>query len=776
MSDDCAVPIPGAVESSCTEIFNTLKDKHATPEHPKKTLNLREEMFHIFISYRACEFDTSLVRELYSRIASQCRKAKRLPFMDKTVFPKSFKENDLSKQKLLNLFWDKETLADGKDWEGNGTRRGGGFIGAILQSLVFVPVLTKTGTLERMVDLPNKGRVDNVLLELTVAKFLCEYQSAVGQGEQGLSLWPCSLIFPIFGSDVTTECLTKCLSFCISRKTNEKAHEMLTRAGYTPDTKMLEDDSFANDENPHPWSVRSIVSFFFKMQGKKIVAGGQDRSSEKLQEKEILSIDLNECSERIFKVVENCIFSCKEMQVSRERINPLAAEMQNFLDDFFVGHFMHILNSNGIDSIRKVSQLDDHSMQLLSAQMATEFDSTEVKELCKLKDIVLKAQTRNESQALNQRLDNFFDKDASWSSALSSTCAVDLLMRKPFYLVVMIVGSAIFAIVGVYFLVFPTVYARSFPGSDGVQTMSNSLTSTAILCLVGAVGLGPICIGFSYLGSPKKGRYAAAYAFWLPLLIVQTAGYYADNANFTLCRYLSLETTESSVQECIIVYAIAFGIKELYFFACFAAVVFRQEYYYPFFTIGMVIVLSCNFFIYQYSQSTIFNLAVSAMVVILIFGLYITQRYSMRKTIRAATEQTQNDADTYDKAFKDYQSNAKRTGGLECLGVNWKQSNPGLIILPWEDSTFRKVVEQDCNDLERLYLLADLINLPFYKFIRTICSSKSSKSQASGLISSECNDFLRCPEYFQDPKVHLGPIKSTQRAIEKVQMNSKFLR
>jgi len=827
---DCAVSLPGVVEPGDTPTIENVKPQllSTLESHVHHdSLNIRKSMFHIFISYRVSEIDTNLVRVLYSSIISQCRNAKRIPFADETVFPKEYKENELAKEKLLNLFWDTETLADGRNWTGDGTRIGGGFIGAIMQSLVFVPVLT-TRTLTKMkkLDVTEKGQVDNVLLELTVAKFLCEYQNAIDQDQQRLSLWPCSFIFPIIGSDVPTEVSeANALNCRVSRKTNEKAFEMLTKAGYTPDKQaMLEGDSSATHEDPHPWSVLSIVRFFLKYQGKmitelrdgkvvegvsadvegelgKIQVNGDDekggavatkeeeKKSDKKRQSDPLTPsenllqqkEMNECSERILKLVVTCISSCKEMQVFRERSNPLASEMQNFLDEYFLGHFMHILNSNGVNSILKLSRLENHSIQLLSAKIATQLDSSEVEEFCKLRDVVLKAQTRKESQPLNQRLHDFFDQKASWSSALSSTCAVDLLMRKPFYLFVMIVGSAIFAIVGIYLLVFPTVYSRSFPGTDNVQTISNGLISTAILCLVGAVGIGPICIGFSYLGSPKKGRYAAAYAFWLPLLIVQTAGFVGDNANLTICKYFSLDTTAKSIQDCIIVYAVTFGIKELYFLSCFLAVVLRQELYWPFFTLGLCMVMSCNYFIYQYSQSSLFNIGITTIVIILVFGLYITQRYNMRKTIRDAQEKTKNDAKAYGDAFKFYKSrvenkngvDAMSNGSLKALDWSWKHSTPGMITLPWEDSKYRKAVEQSCNDLERLYALAELVNLPFHQLIDSMCSSKSHTNRPAGLASSECKDFLKRPAYAKDPEVYLGPIKSTERAIEKVHIVTK---
>jgi hypothetical protein len=453
--------------------------------------------------------------------------------------------------------------------------------------------------------------------------------------------------------------------------------------------------------------------------------------------------------------------------------------MQDFLDETFLGHIMPILNSNGVTSIRKLSQLDAHTMRLLSIQIANLQHSSEVDEFCKLKDVVTKAQGKKESHALNKRLSDFFDEEASWSTALNSTCAVDMLMRKKFYLFIMVVGSLLMAVVGLFLLLVPTVYTRTFPGSGSVETYSYNYTSTAVLCLVGAVGLGPICIGFSYWGSPKKGRYAAAYAFWFALLIVQSAGFVADNANRTICRFLSLDTSEQSIQNCILVYAVTFGVREIYFFATFLTIILRQEYYWICCSWGLCLVLSCNFFIYQYSVSSINNVAITVIAILLVLGLYILSQYKRHKKHVDAKVETEGDANEYQEAFDKYKKIAseavKTLENEENFFADAKMLQNEDLKNTWpllgstlESSASQIAVRQHSNDLERLYFLAEAVNTPFKNLIGSFCSSSNTAS----LATSECKRFLIAPQY-NDPKnppvVHLGPIKATQRAIEKVQ-------
>ena len=129
--------LPGGVDDTPESFENARSLSQA--------LNPRESMFHIFISYRVAS-DKVWVSKFYGNIRRKCQTREKeemgIPFAKETSFPQNFKSNDLADEKLLNVFWDAVTLADAKDWTGDGTRNGGGFIGAIVQSLVFVPVLS----------------------------------------------------------------------------------------------------------------------------------------------------------------------------------------------------------------------------------------------------------------------------------------------------------------------------------------------------------------------------------------------------------------------------------------------------------------------------------------------------------------------------------------------------------------------------------------------------------------------------------------------------------
>jgi hypothetical protein len=223
--------------------------------NPNFTLNPKKAMFHAFISYRSST-DSNAVGELFKRIAFDCRSGRQIPLREETKFLDNFSRNELANKKLMNLFWDKETLANGVDWTGDGRRVNGRFIGVLMQSLVFVPLLTcyfedkklsnesqgtkvsVSGSIgqmlvpidessavvssqpqENVTDIshysgqrlkPNDAKrddLDNFLLELAVVKFLWLYQKTKNQEHRG-SLWPCSFIFPIFGPNMKENILS----------------------------------------------------------------------------------------------------------------------------------------------------------------------------------------------------------------------------------------------------------------------------------------------------------------------------------------------------------------------------------------------------------------------------------------------------------------------------------------------------------------------------------------------------------------------------------------
>jgi hypothetical protein len=719
-----------------------------------------EGMFHVFISYRAAEFECGWVSKLYDTIClkatSSQREGRGVPLMERTKFPDLFNCDAFAQQKILNIFWDKACLADGYRWEGDGSKTGGGFIGAILQSMVFIPVLSsyvdeknveKTkGSIGQLLN-ANDDIQDNVLVEFIVAKFLNEYGRSSGDS----SLFPCSVVLPLILHEKVFSDSGK-LGESISMASNTKAFNVLKAAGYNPPPEMTNPHYLDPVAKQHPWSIRSVVKFFTAFQGVLTWKCGEgDR-------------DVTECSRRIMASILKKLSACKALTLQLENNNPLALELRQFIENGFMGHYMCCLNGHGVKSIRALSQLDEFCVQEISTEMALALNKSTVEQRCKLKQLVLDAKGSTRAQPLNTRLETFFDQDASWSTALTSTCAVDLLMRRQLFLFIMIAAPLLMITTGVYLLLTPVTYSRVFPSKVEPEAHTHRNISTAVLMIAAAIGLGPICIVCSYAGSPRKGRYALAYAVYLACFLVTIAGFYADDANMDYCRFNSFENDANSIQSCVTAYAIAFAVRAIFFFSMFLVTLKRQEHYWDGFCLGISVVLACNFIIYRMAQFSLSNVILSAAVIAVVVSLNTLVRFKRRKSLADAFQEVEEDAQQYQIAW----DAVRRSAGPTIM----THENTNTLPKMWCDSPHQPVeipgtkmqIRQDCSDFELLYFLAEFVNEPFNDMVTLWCSGKNIGDQ----LEHNFFDWKKTKIFGSPPNVIRGPIKSVQRSIEKV--------
>ena len=202
------------------------------------------------------------------------------PFQGETLFPREFEQCDEAKTSDFHVFLDTVCLKTGVNWQGTGELHGGGFIGAILQSLLFVPILSVKqkkssegfeelssapddnsfevldGSLGRLLRLNTKKETnpslcDNVLLELIIAKVLHDIggRSPASSGKT----YPCIKILPLLvGNKYIFDCV-KMLSSNPHHATNNKAIDVLKKAG-------LGDEDL--EKKVKSESVHSVVSWY----------------------------------------------------------------------------------------------------------------------------------------------------------------------------------------------------------------------------------------------------------------------------------------------------------------------------------------------------------------------------------------------------------------------------------------------------------------------------------------------------------------------------------
>jgi energy-converting hydrogenase Eha subunit C len=108
--------------------------------------------FHAMISYRVST-DATFVSNMHNAMNLIASQREDLRSLDDFPWPKEFKRAETTGSSGVRIFLDKECLLDGAQWEGN-LKGSGGFVGALLKSLVFVPVFSIcpgfTGSLGQM--------------------------------------------------------------------------------------------------------------------------------------------------------------------------------------------------------------------------------------------------------------------------------------------------------------------------------------------------------------------------------------------------------------------------------------------------------------------------------------------------------------------------------------------------------------------------------------------------------------------------------------------------
>ena len=212
-------------------------------------------------------------------------------------------------------------------------------------------------------------------------------------------------------------------------------------------------------------------------------------------------------------------------------------------------------------------------------------------------------------------------------------------------------------------------------------------------------------------------------------------------------------------------YAIAFAVRDMFFFGMFVVTLKRQEHYWDSFCLGICLVLGCNFIMYGMAQFSVVNVVVTAAVIALVISLNFLVRINRSKSRSKAREEIDADAKQYQKTWVTCRDSAGPIIMTNAeLAKLWKDGslNPDN---PVEDSGTKMQIRQDYTDFEFLYFLAEFVNAPFNDIVSLWCSGKNLSGKADG---KGFFDATNGSLFESQPAAIPGPIKSVQRSIEKV--------
>ena len=376
----------------------------------------KNPFFHVMISYRVST-EAALARKLFERLL--VNSSKRIPMAGMSQWPYGFEKPQSAD---ANIFLDAVCLKPGENWKHS--EEGGGFVGALLKSLIFVPLLswqvepkvdkndplgtkrTFAGSVGEMVarysglkgpalktpidvlSVEFHDAVDNVLLELIVAMELNAHLRQMHKSDS--CMHPCFRIFPVV---IDTFPNFDMLPDTVSEETYAQA------SNYLKDFNI-----YIKDKK----SVRKIVQHFFDIQ----VVMFKDLGREDLA--------LDSLSGKIISSV--CDVVSKIDPLSFFESKPLCAELDAFLSKRNCSYMTTILAANCITSLRQLSQLTyQNAIYDLAAQCSALSSKSVVAEFSALTGVIEEFKNDESSCLLSVRLDRFIDEEASFETVIKSS-------------------------------------------------------------------------------------------------------------------------------------------------------------------------------------------------------------------------------------------------------------------------------------------------------------------------------------------------------------------
>jgi len=446
--------------------------------------------FHVMISYRVST-EAALARQMFDRL--MLNSLKLIPAAGKSQWPVGFEKQ---RPGDINVFLDQFCLKSGEKWKRSD--EGGGFIGALMKSLIFVPLLSWKvelvpeskdnlesknlkrfrGSVGEMVARysglggegqpplntpidpnPNSDKfhdaVDNVLLELILAM---ELHAHLKKNLNGSScIYPCFRLFPII---VDTFPDSKQLPDHVSKQTYDEASKHLNPLGIF----ILESEMK---------TVRGIVKHFFDFQAVKFSDFGVE------------DFALNTVCSKIISAVCDDVSKIDPLSLFESR--PLCDELHNYLSERSCSYMTRILAANNITSLRQLSFLTHpNAIYDLAKQCSTLSSKSAVAELSTLTSVIEESKHNKASWLLSVRLDRFIDRDASFATVIKSSSGLIISCAQKSWLTMYFIIGVVLFIVGMM-----SVFS-SGPGGN------------TIFDFIGSAFLFGVCLG-AVAHSPKRG-------------------------------------------------------------------------------------------------------------------------------------------------------------------------------------------------------------------------------------------------------------------------------
>jgi nitrogen regulatory protein PII-like uncharacterized protein len=231
--------------------------------------------------------------------------------------------------------------------------------------------------------------------------------------------------------------------------------------------------------------------------------------------------------------VETIQQSCKEVILSVSEFaqdfnirHSMAHELHVWLDSNNMGHVMPVLAHHGISSMMMLSSLSvsNDAITLIAAEISAASTQSHIQSLSGLTLLIQKAKDSELSRAPSWRCERFLDHDASAKTAIFSSCAVDIMLSKKYFILLVLFCGVGFSIL----TIFAWISQTYFPNTESYLTpnfYSSPLELLTFSISFIVVGVWPLLWGGNYDQIPKnqifKPRHILSFCF-ASMLLLQT--------------------------------------------------------------------------------------------------------------------------------------------------------------------------------------------------------------------------------------------------------------
>lgn len=297
-------------------------------------------------------------------------------------------------------------------------------------------------------------------------------------------------------------------------------------------------------------------------------------------------------ADKIYQACTQAVLFVPEFSEDFNIRHSMAHELSTWLDSNNMSHIMPILAHHGISSMMMLSSLgaSNDVITLIAQELSAASGQSQIQSLSGLTLLILKAKESELSKPPSWRCDRFLDYDASALSAIFSSCAVDIMLSKKYFILLLLFFGAWLSLLATFAWVSHTYFDESYLTASFFSNPLELMLSS--ICFI-LVGLWPLFFGGHYKNIPKYQRFKPRYILsvcFASLLLLQTIIMMLNKSlpfdSFSLSNSLFCSSAakkgwlETSLRSCVLFELFAiYGLQLLGYIVWFVSLNFFQRHF-----------------------------------------------------------------------------------------------------------------------------------------------------------------------------------------------------